>query len=128
MVAGGKVITANLGDSRALMFNSDKIQELTKDHKPFEITEKMRIIKHGGKIYKEVEGTFNQIKLFHQFRILPGNLNVSRTIGDIEVKLRKYGGLPGMISSVPDICTFDKSNYDVLLLGSDGLFEAFSNE
>jgi hypothetical protein len=32
-------------------------------------------------------------------RIAPGNLNVSRTIGDIETKLKKYGGLPGMISS-----------------------------
>jgi hypothetical protein len=38
-------------------------------------------------------------------RVLPGNLNVTRTIGDPEVKLRKYGGLPGMISAVPDIAS-----------------------
>lgn len=40
-------------------------------------------------------------KVFSQTRIMPGSLNVSRTIGDIEVKLRKYGGSPGMILSEP---------------------------
>ena len=83
---------------------------------------------HGGKIYKEQEGVFKQIKLFRQFRILPGNLNVSRTIGDIEVKVKKYGGLPGMISPVPDIMAYEKGNYDILILGSDGLFEAFTSQ
>lgn len=28
---------------------------------------------------------------------MPGSLNVSRTIGDIEIKLKKYGGLPGIV-------------------------------
>lgn len=60
-------------------------------------------------------------------RVLPGNLNVTRTIGDAETKLRKYGGLPGMISAVPDISSFEKLHYEVLLLGSDGLFEAFGS-
>ncbi len=77
---------------------------------------------HGGKIYKEQDGSHQQIKIFSHYRILPGNLNVSRTIGDIEVKLKKYGGLPGMISPTPDILAFDKCNYDILLMGSDGLF------
>jgi protein phosphatase 2C family protein 2/3 len=67
------------------------------------------------------------MKFFTSTRIAPGNLNVSRTLGDIETKLKKYGGLPGMISAEPDIKTFDKENYDILLLASDGLFEAFTN-
>ena len=53
---------------------------------------------------------------------MPGNLNVSRTVGDIEVKLKKLGGLPGMISSEPEISSFSVQDYEVLLLGSDGLF------
>lgn len=61
----------------------------------------MRIIRHGGKIYREAGGMINQIRIFRQSRILPGNLNVSRTIGDAEVKIKKYGGLPGMVSSIP---------------------------
>jgi protein phosphatase PTC2/3 len=55
-------------------------------------------------------------------RIQPGNLNVSRTFGDIEVKLKKYGGLPGMISSNPDITSYPTDSYSMLLLGTDGLF------
>ena len=63
----------------------------------------MRILKCGGKVYKEQTKT-NQfpgspIKIFTSTRIAPGNLNVSRTIGDIETKFKKYGGLPGMISA-----------------------------
>ncbi len=52
---------------------------------------------------------------------------MSRTLGDIETKVKKYGGLPGMISAEPEIKTFDKENYEILLLASDGLFEAFTN-
>lgn len=63
----------------------------------------MRILRCGGKVYKE-QAKMNQFpgsptKFFTSTRIAPGNLNVSRTIGDIETKLKKYGGLPGMISS-----------------------------
>ncbi len=39
------------------------------------------------------------MKFITNTRIAPGNLNVSRTIGDIEAKMKKYGGLPGMISA-----------------------------
>jgi protein phosphatase PTC2/3 len=95
---------------------------LTRDHKPGDQDERIRILKHGGKLYRDHEGTFNQIKVFRQVRVLPGNLNVSRTIGDIEVKLKKYGGLPGMISSLPDITAHPIESYKILLLGSDGLF------
>lgn len=63
----------------------------------------MRILRCGGKVYKE-QVKMNHFpgsptKFFTSTRIAPGNLNVSRTIGDIETKFKKYGGLPGMISS-----------------------------
>ena len=32
-----------------------------------------------------------------------------------------------MISSVPDVCSFETGSYQALLLATDGLFEAFSN-
>jgi len=34
---------------------------------------------------------------------MPGSLNVSRTLGDIEVKMKKYGGLPGIVIAEPEI-------------------------
>lgn len=63
----------------------------------------MRILRCGGKVYKE-QMKMNQfpgspIKFLTCTRVAPGNLNVSRTIGDIETKLKKYGGLPGIISA-----------------------------
>lgn len=126
-----KVVVGNVGDCRALMFNKDYLCEMTKDHKPTDTNEKMRILKSGGKVFKEQVRLQSQpgqpMKFFTSTRIAPGHLNVSRTLGDIETKLKKYGGLPGMISAEPEIKTFDKENYEILLLASDGLFEAFTN-
>ena len=51
------------------------------------------------------------MKIFREPRVIPGNLNVSRAIGDIEVKLKKYGGLPGMISAEPEITVHKKDEY-----------------
>ena len=31
------------------------------------------------------------------FRVLPGRLSVSRTFGDIEAKIDKYGGKKGVV-------------------------------
>lgn len=74
----------------------------------------MRIIRNGGKLYKDgstmgLPGKQN-IRVFNQTRIMPGSLNVSRTIGDIEVKYKKYGGSPGIVVPIPDIFveTIDK--------------------
>ena len=39
-------------------------------------------------------------------RVFPGRLSVSRTIGDIEAKLLKYGGLEGVIIAQPEISQF----------------------
>lgn len=36
-------------------------------------------------------------------RVLPGKLSVSRTIGDKEAKLTKYGGNPKVVIAQPDI-------------------------
>ena len=61
-------------------------------------------------------------------RVLPGRLSVSRTIGDAEAKLPKYGGIPDVISAVPDIFCFKiDEDYDFLMLGCDGIFDKLDN-
>lgn len=61
-------------------------------------------------------------------RVQPGRLSVSRTIGDIEAKDKRYGGNPDVVISTPDIISFKiKSNYDFIVLGCDGVFEKQSN-
>lgn len=44
---------SNVGDSRAILSSSrgQIVDGLTKDHKPFDTVEYMRIIEAGGKIY-----------------------------------------------------------------------------
>jgi hypothetical protein len=41
--------------------------------------------------------------LYGPYRVLPGRLSVSRTFGDIEAKLEKYGGKEGVITAKPEI-------------------------
>lgn len=47
----------------------------------------------------------NGESLLGPHRVMPGRLAVSRTLGDAEAKLIKYGGLPNVISAEPDIFT-----------------------
>lgn len=34
-------------------------------------------------------------------RVLPGRLSVSRTFGDVQAKLEKYGGKQGCVVAIP---------------------------
>ena len=48
---------------------------------------------------------------------MPGRLSVSRTFGDIEAKLQKYGGNPKVIIAEPDVKVFRvKEEYDFIIL------------
>ena len=43
---------------------------------------------------------------------------MSRTFGDIEAKLIKFGGLPNVIIPTPEITSFEiKSNMDFIIMG-----------
>ena len=139
LVVDKKVYVANVGDSRAL-FSQKKGKNfvvVTEDHKPNNIKEKNRIIKNGGHVYQsrtvisgaENEDLNGQI-LFGPYRVLPGRLSVSRTIGDIEAKSQKFGGNPNVIIWEPDIFIFDlnKTDIDFFILGCDGIFDQMSNE
>ena len=58
-------------------------------------------------------------------RVFPGRLSVSRTFGDIEAKLPKYGGNPAVIVATPEIRMFKiESHYDFILLActTDDIF------
>jgi protein phosphatase PTC2/3 len=62
-------------------------------------------------------------------RVLPGRLSVSRTFGDIEAKLPKYGGKEGVIIAQPEISQFSLKPdfHDFIILGCDGIFDRLSN-
>ena len=79
----------NLGDSRALysIDSGNKLMQITRDQKPNDPTEKERIEKAGGSIYKDDIVTLNgeRVKMDEKnlapgvtlpYRIVPGNLSV----------------------------------------------------
>ena len=67
--------------------------------------------------------------LYGPYRVLPGRLSVSRTFGDIEAKFEKFGGKPGVVTSVPEISQFtiDENTHDFIVLGCDGIFDRLSS-
>ena len=130
----------NVGDSRCLIsYNNGKIKKaVTRDHKPNYSYEKERITKNGGIIYQSqnkinIEDKNKILKgkiLLGPYRVLPGRLSVSRTLGDAEAKLKIFGGNPNIIICEPDIYSFNilKEDIDYFILGCDGIFDQLNNE
>ena len=133
------IYVANVGDSRAIISekNGNNYLEITEDHKPNNPKEKIRIVKNGGHVYQsqtiingaEKENLNGQI-LLGPYRVLPGRLSVSRTIGDIEAKYENFGGNPNVIICEPDIFIYDlnKNKIDFFIMGCDGIFDQMSND
>ena len=126
------IYIANVGDSRCLgSFKNGKIQkDITLDHKPNTPYERERILKNGGKIYQtqtpiEDDESFKDKILVGPYRVFPGKLSVSRTVGDAEGKVEDLGGNPNVIVPLPDIFTFDleKDDIDFFILGCDGIYD-----
>ncbi len=112
-----------------------KLFLLSRDHRPNEDNETSRIVAHGGTVYQTqskqiVIGSAHEQIVLGPFRVLPGRLSVSRTFGDIEGKLEKYGGLEGVIIAQPEISQFTLKPdfHDFIVLGCDGIFDRLSNQ
>ena len=126
-----KCIIANIGDSRCVLYKNKRVVYSTRDHKPNAIFEKRRIEAAGGSIYK----TQSVIELYQNgklieipWRVLPGGLSVSRTFGDIESKVLKYGGKKDVVAALPDIVEFELTDdYNFMVIGCDGIFDVLSN-
>ena len=116
---------ANVGSSRAILScnNGKDIYQLSNTHKPEDKKEKKRIKLNEGVVY-QVDSHHNN------YRVLPGNLPVSRTFGDAPAKLPMFGGKGGVVISRPEITKFkaEQAKLDFLLLGCDSIFDNLSNE
>jgi len=63
------------------------------------------------------------------YRVLPGKLSVSRTIGDPDAKLPELNGNPKVVIAVPDIKMFKISkDCDFIFIGCDGIFDVLNNK
>ena len=132
LIRGKKLIVANVGDSRLVIFKNKRAFFETEDHKPGASFEKERIEKAGGKIY-QTPSLFplyqNGIKIEVPWRVFPGRLSVSRTFGDVETKEEKLGGIKGVVVALPDITEFTlDETYNFIVIGCDGIFDVLTND
>lgn len=139
-----KVYTANVGDSRMVMSSNrgKVVRQVTEDHKPDADIEKERIYKHGGAIFRskrqmcrEVyrsEGKIAEIvedTKYGPFRVDPGGLSVSRTIGDWPAKDASRNGNPNCVVPHPDVFELElNTRSDFMVIACDGIFDVVSNE
>ena len=149
LIIDNKIYVANVGDSRCLISMKNGLirKDVTRDHKPNYPYEKKRIFSNGGRVYQSrsllndnIENSQNlnnnenkimeNIILLGPYRVFPGNLSVSRTIGDPAAKLAKFGGNPKVVISEPDIYCFDfeKDDIDFLILGCDGIYDNMTSK
>lgn len=103
----GKVVTANLGDSRMVLLTDarTRVAALTVDHGSSCPREQERIAAQGGFVFPDEFGTP---------RVM-GCLNLTRSVGDRH--LRPF------VSQQPDIAEYDLRRDDIILVASDGLWD-----
>ncbi|KAI3773483.1 hypothetical protein L1987_48013 [Smallanthus sonchifolius] len=115
IIRSNQLVVANSGDSRCVISRKGQAYNLSKDHKPDLESEKERISKAGGFIHC---GRVN------------GTLNLTRAIGDMELKKDK--SLPAekqILTANPDINTVELcEDDDFLVLACDGIWDCMSNQ
>ena len=114
MIKDNVIYCANAGDSRAVVCCNGVAENLSEDHKPDDKIEKDRIYKAGSTVQ---EGRVD------------GNLNLSRSIGDL--KHKQVAGLTPAeqpITCVPDIKVRKvKEGDEFIVLACDGIWEQKSS-
>ena len=132
LIHKNKLIIANIGDSRLILFKKSCLFFQTEDHKPDSPKEKLRIENNGGKIYRTqslIPLYQNGKKIEIPWRVFPGRLSVSRTFGDVEAKIENLGGNKDVVVAKPDITEIDlDDDFNFLVIGCDGIFDVLSNE
>lgn len=136
------LILMNVGDSRCVASQSHGsiLRALSTDHKPELISEFSRIVEAGGRVERESVSLATKVSEFHfasklshvrainklkkaspervfsPWRIFPGGLTVSRSLGDASSKRTEFGGRPGTVAADPDIQDFETDDFDFIVL------------
>ncbi|BAF18885.1 probable protein phosphatase 2C 54 isoform 1 [Oryza sativa Japonica Group] len=115
MIFGRTLLIANAGDCRAVLSRCGTAIEMSVDHRPCSLSEKLRVESLGGYVD---DGYLN------------GLLGVTRALGDWHLEGMKEAGNPGgPLSAEPELkmITLTKDD-EFLIIGSDGIWDVFSNQ
>lgn len=105
------LVSANVGDSRAILCRKGKAVDLTRDHKPSDERERARINAMGEKIEWDNYSKVHRVK----------NLSLSRAIGDRFAK--------PAVTGEAEIKLFPLREEDeFIVLASDGLWDVMASE
>lgn len=117
------IIVGNAGDSRAVLCRNGKAIDMSEDHKPNMPSERARIKRAGGAILEQHIGP-------HTHYRVNGNLNLSRSIGDLAYKQNaSLRPQDQMICCTPDIRTFRRSPSDeFMIIACDGIWDVLSSQ
>lgn len=136
LIKGSKLVTANIGDSRCIAFRTQgplqTCKQLTVDHKPWVKEERARILAKGGVVTAAQgrDGTrTGPERVWSRGGQGPG-LAMSRSIGDLMAKQAGVASEPGKLFVTEDVeeHSLAKDKYEVIILASDGIWDALSNE
>lgn len=128
LIHGSSLWCANVGDSRAVLarrsHESWLVLPLSRDHKPDDEDESLRITSCGGRIaayQDELGNPIGPARVWLKDQNIPG-LAMSRSLGDL------VASTAGVIC-IPEITEITLEPDDkFLVIGSDGVFEFMSNE
>lgn len=133
LVAGGLLLCANVGDSRAVLCSEDcgtwEAAQISVDHRPE--AERERIVRAGGVVdacrgmgFEAVDGEgkpYGPARVWTEDHASLG-IAMSRSMGDTE-------GIPAGIISTPDVIEKTLKREDkIVIIASDGVWEVLTNE
>jgi len=117
LVHQNQLLISWAGDSRAVLYDGKYVEQLSLDHRASNQHEHRRIVENGGAVLNNR---------------LQGVLSPSRSFGDIDVRVNSPEGVLISEPSVTIKLRLDESSIrkqqTFLILASDGVWDAFSNE
>ncbi|KAK3187890.1 hypothetical protein Dsin_027451 [Dipteronia sinensis] len=115
LVLGSHLLVANAGDCRAVLCRKGVAFEMSQDHRPSYLPERMRVEELGGYI--------DDVYL----RYLDGSLSITRALGDWEMKF-PIGSASPLIAE-PDVKQEVLTKDDeFLIIGCDGIWDVMSSQ
>jgi serine/threonine protein phosphatase PrpC len=115
LIKGTQLFVANAGDSRCVLARKGKAIEMSRDHKPELPSERERIYRAGG---------------FVEDGRVMGNLNLSRSIGDLEYKKNtRLQPQDQIITAYPEVNSESiDSGTDFMVLACDGVWDVLTSQ